>query len=338
MKLPFDPNFPALTDDAPYFDRLKNEPIRPIFIMGLHRSGTTFLYDSIARCFPVANLSLYHLFFYNRLLKNFHEGNEQRDRDILNRLFRGLGITNRKIDNVWVDDRMVEEYGWLLRQRSYRVSVQSSNSAFLAEICRKLVHVTPGSQAALLKNPWDTGNAKQILQQFPNAKFIYITRKPTYILNSLINATLSLTSGSQPFQTLLVDDFKMPAGKLAMQVIYAGWAVVRGVRRLLGDRISTEIILPFAAFIVKNDLAAYYRDLAELPKESVFEVDYQKLNTQPKEIMGNLRDFLDLPFSCDPSEIVPKPRSGQIQERLLSYEPRFMQRLKRSLGDKISVD
>ena len=61
MNLPIDPNFPLPGEDAPYRSHIENLAARPVFIMGLHRSGTTFLYDSVARCFPLANLSLYHL-------------------------------------------------------------------------------------------------------------------------------------------------------------------------------------------------------------------------------------------------------------------------------------
>ena len=176
MKLPFDPGFPRPGDDASLLPLIQDVSARPVFIMGLHRSGTTFLYDSVARCFPMANLSLYHLFYYDRLLKNHQDANETRDRGTLNRLFRQLGITDRKLDAVYVDDNMVEEYGWMLRNHSFSMKVTASNRAVLDEMCRKLQYVTPGAQAVLLKNPWDTGNARQILEWFPNARFIYITR------------------------------------------------------------------------------------------------------------------------------------------------------------------
>src|SRR5690606_15866575 len=102
--------------------------------------------------------------------------------------------------------------------------------------------VTPGAEAVLLKNPWDTGNARNILQWFPNARFIYITRDPIYILNSQINAALSLLSGSQPFQTLLVDNFKTVFGKGGLYLAYGLWKLTRGIKRLTGDR-------PFEAVI-----------------------------------------------------------------------------------------
>lgn len=331
MNLPIDPNFPLPGEDAPYRSHIDNLAARPVFIMGLHRSGTTFLYDSVARCFPLANLSLYHLFYYDRLLKNHLEGGEAQDRKTLNTLFRRLGITDRKLDAVYVDDRMVEEYGWMLRNHSYSMKVTRRNQAILDEMCRKLQFVTPGAEAVLLKNPWDTGNARSILQWFPNARFIYITRDPIYILNSQINAAISLLSGSQPFQTLLVDNFKTVFGKGGLYLAYGLWKLTRGVKRLTGDRPFEAVIRPFAARAVETQLQAYYRDLEELPAESVYALDYQSFNERPEHHLRELSAFLDLPFVTEPSDIKPQPRKGHLKGHLEDYEPRFMNRLKRRI-------
>lgn len=335
MRFPIDPGFPGTDEDAQYLHALRDTPVRPIFIMGLHRSGTTFLYDSVAHCFPVANLSLYHLFYYRRLLRNHHEGGESRDRERLNRAFRALGITNRKIDNVWVDDTMVEEYGWLLRQRSYHISIHETNRPFFDEICRKLLYVTPGAQAVLLKNPWDTGNARQILQWFPDARFLYITREPIYLLNSLINAALALTRGAQPFQTMLVDDFRMPGGKATMQGLYGAWKAVRGLRTVVGDRLSATLLRPFAARIIRENLTDYYRDLQELPADRALQLDYRQFTQDPATHMVRIRDFLALPFKADPSEIKPRPRKGHLDPRLAAYEEKFTKMLERRIGGPV---
>lgn len=331
MNLPFDPGFPRPGDDASLLPLIQNVAARPVFIMGLHRSGTTFLYDSVARCFPVANLSLYHLFYYDRLLRNHEEGQENRDRQTLNRLFRSLGITDRKLDAVYVDDRMVEEYGWILRNHSFSMKVTASNWHVLDEMCRKLQYVTPGAQAVLLKNPWDTGNARKILQWFPNARFIYITRDPIYILNSQINAAISLLTGSQPFQTLLVDNFKTILGRTSLNLVYAGWKVMRGIKMLTGNRPFEMILRPLTALAVEQQLKQYYQDLEELPPETVYALDYQSFNERPQHHLRELADFLDLPLMMDPEKINPQPRKGHLKSPLQDYEPQFMERLRRQI-------
>ncbi|MBL4607882.1 MAG: sulfotransferase [Pseudomonadales bacterium] len=137
-----------------------------------------------------------------------------------------------------------------MRNESYHISIHETNKDNFAEICQKLQALDQGSQSVLLKNPWDTGNAKQILERFPNARFIYITRDPIFILNSQMNAFLTLITGSQPFQTMLVERFKAPGGKYRMAVFYGLWKSVRGIKAIFGDAIFSFFARPFTAHAV----------------------------------------------------------------------------------------
>jgi len=338
MKFPFDPEFPQKNADDAYLHELKDLPVKPVFIMGLHRSGTTFLYDSVSKCFPVANLSLYHLFYFHRLMKNHNEGLESKYREVLNTLLRGLGITDRKIDAVYVDDKMVEEYGWMLRNESYHISMHESNKDYFKEICQKLLYVNPGAKSVLLKNPWDTANASDILKWFPEAKFIYITRDPIYILNSQINAALDLMSGTQPFQTMLLDNFKMPGGKVTMTAVYAVWKLVRGIKKVMGNGLYGFIIKQFMQQNLIVDLAGYYRAIEELPEASVYQLTYGSFNKDPVGKLKEIQAFLDLPFDDAPESIKPKPRKGQLAEHLQKYEPKLMKKLEKKIGHSAAVD
>lgn len=331
MKLPLDPGFPSVRDDAALLPLIENVPARPVFIMGLHRSGTTFLYDSIARCFPLANLSLYHLFYYGRLLRNHQDGGEPQDRDTLRRLFQQLGITDRKIDAVHVDDDTVEEYGWILRNHSYSMQITAGNRALFDELCRKLRYVTPGARAVLLKNPCDVGNARKILEWFPNARFIYIARDPLYILNSQINAVLSLLRGKQPFLTLLLDNIKTARGRSGLHLVYGVWKLARGIRSVTGDRPFALLLRRAKAHGIENQLNLYFRDLEELPAEAVHVLDYQSFNERPQEHLRQIADFLRLPLLIDPSTIKPKPRTVSMGPQLQDYAPQFWDRLRRKI-------
>ncbi|PCJ20913.1 MAG: hypothetical protein COB04_03330 [Gammaproteobacteria bacterium] len=338
MKFPFDPQFPAKSADNQHLHELDKMPVKPIFIMGLHRSGTTFLYDSISKCFPVANLSLYHIFYYHRLMTNHKEGHETRDRETLNRLFKSLDITDRKIDAVEVNDEMVEEYGWMLRNESYHISAHETNKDYLKQICQKLLYVHPGSKAVLLKNPWDTAKASDILKWFPDAKFIYITRDPIYILNSQINAGLDLMTGDQPFQTMLIDEFKAPGGKATMSVVYAAWKLIRGLKQIVGNGIYGFVLNKLVKQTLKSDLAGYYQAIEELPSESVFQLTYGGFNKDPVGKLEAIQKFLDLPFDESPESIKPKPRKGHLADHLKRQEPQLMQTLEKKLGHSAVVE
>ncbi|WP_308368171.1 MULTISPECIES: hypothetical protein [unclassified Microbulbifer] len=52
MTSPADPGFPRGNEGAALLAELEGLPVRPVFI-------TTFLYDCIAKSFPLAQLSLY---------------------------------------------------------------------------------------------------------------------------------------------------------------------------------------------------------------------------------------------------------------------------------------
>ncbi len=323
-----DPKFPRVDEDKEYLSKLEGIQIKPIFIMGLHRSGTTFLYDSVAQCFPVANLDLYHIFYFDRLIKNTFNDNESHDRVVLNQYFRSAGITDRKIDKVWVEDSMVEEYGWLLRNHSYAMSITEENADYFKLICQKLHYLHPNAEAILLKNPFDTDNAQQILKRFPGAKFIYISREPTAILNSMVNAILTYLTGRQPFLTLLIDRFKMPVAQpLLMRLSYGIWKIARGIKSLLGEERAKQIIVPYVADSVELQIKNYFLELNELPEDSYFELTYHRFNEDPEKYLLALQNFLGLPLTQNPQCIRPQPRKNEIDSLVQEYGNKLQQNL-----------
>lgn len=307
MKLPFDPQFPTLAEDQSLLTTLQQEPVRPVFIMGLHRSGTTFLYDCIARCFPVAQLSLYHLFYYGRLLANQRDGNEQRDKDRLNQCFQELGVSDRKIDRVAVNADEVEEYGFLLRQYSGSFKVGDKNAALFQELCQKLLAVQPGSQAVLLKNPWDTGNAAKILELFPEARFVYISREPIDVLNSMLNASLAYLDGPQHYLELLLSRGQ---GRQGYRAGYAAWWLLRKTRQLLGEGVISRGLRPLVARDVAKQVVNYRNEVASLPASNAIELNYQQLVESPEKVIRELGEFLDLPFELPAEGIEVRTRKN----------------------------
>ena len=133
MKRPVNANFPAADEDHALLSDITDLPLRPVLIMGLHRSGTTFLYDCVAKSFPVAHLSLYHLLYFDRLLSNKANGKEQEDKDLLNRYFLSRGIRDGNIDGTHIDADAVEEYGFLLRKKSGTFKLADKNAALFTE-------------------------------------------------------------------------------------------------------------------------------------------------------------------------------------------------------------
>jgi len=84
---------------------------------------------------------------------------------------------------------------------------KSPTGGALRKSARNCFYVHPGAASVLLKILGILETLNKYWSGFPQARFIYITREPIYILNSLVNAVHALGTGKQPFQTLLVDDF-----------------------------------------------------------------------------------------------------------------------------------
>jgi hypothetical protein len=307
MKHRIDPNFPASNEDASKLDSLSQVPVRPVFIMGLHRSGTTFLYDCVAKSFPLAHLSLYHLLYFDRLLTNKDQATEQQDKDRLNQYFAERGISDRNIDGTTIDADAVEEYGFLLRKKTATFKLCDQNTAFFATICQKLLVVQSDKQAVLLKNPWDTGNAKKILSYYPEARFIYISREPIAVLNSMLNALLAYLEGPQDYLEVLLDKGK---GRSGYRSGYIAWLILRGLRKVLGRTNSARLARKMLAKDVARQVAIYRKELAEMPDSRAIEVDYLDLIADPEATMQSLKALLDLPITDMQESLEVKQRNN----------------------------
>lgn len=304
--MPSRPDFPSADEDNAYLHQLGDVPLQPVFIMGLHRSGTTFLYDCLARSFSFSHLNLYRLLFFFRLLKNHSEGGEERDKQALNRYLNELGIADRGLDSTAISAESVEEYGFLLRQRGGGFRVGPHNGEFMLRLCRTLMAIDPGAQAVLLKNPWDTGNADELLRVFPDARFIYLGRDPREVLSSSLNAMLSYLRGPQHYLELLLS----PQGdRRSYRSGYCLWWALCKLRGLVGEGLIARLLLPRLARQVRTQRQALERELHSLPVHQVAEVDYADLVADPGAVMARLSRFLNQPYTPPGSYPRAAPRT-----------------------------
>ena len=316
-----EPNFPSTNEDASKLATIRTLPVRPVFIMGLHRSGTTFLYDCIAKSFPVAHLSLYHLLYFDRLLVNKEHGSEQQDKDLLNRYFADKGISDRNIDGTHINADAVEEYGFLLRKKSGSFKINDHNADFFALLCQKLLAVQDETMAVLMKNPWDTGNAKRILSYYPDARFIYISREPIAVLNSMLNAFLSYLEGPQDYLEILLNDGN---GRSSYRSGYILWMVLRGVRKLVGPKITARLARGLLAKNVAQQVTSYRKELSEMPANRAIEVEYSTLIDNPSAVMKTIAPLVNLPLG-DKQRNIKVTQRKNLNPVLMNYEEKLNQ-------------
>ncbi|MFH2007521.1 MAG: sulfotransferase [bacterium] len=112
--------------DGPFLHRIAKVRLRPVFILGLHRSGTTILYKLLSEAVPSNVVTVYHLACYDELLHNRERKREVEARAALTRRLGGGG-ENRGIDHVKISADAAEEYAFVLLRKSGRRHVTPDN-------------------------------------------------------------------------------------------------------------------------------------------------------------------------------------------------------------------
>jgi len=311
-------DFIFVDEDAEFLSRLDGTRLRPIFVMGLHRSGTTFLYESLARLFPLAPLTAYHIVFYKRLLSRFKQGNQATDQATLDRYFAERGVSTRQIDEIKLSHRTVEEYCWLLKKYGGSVHLNDRTVNLFEEMCRKLLYMQAGSETVLMKNPWDTGAGAGISALFPESRFVYISRDPISVLNSQLKNAEIFASKDSPYLDLLVTGFP-----LAQLVFY----VERILYRIVGAQKFRVIMTRRLMRDMTRNLKGYKQAVEELPPEMCLETSYQELCERPAQTFKDIGNFLGLTPRLDPAVIESRPRSGELLPEVDAVRTRFTQKL-----------
>lgn len=308
---------PVPNADRAHRERFRDLPFQPIFIMGLHRSGTTFLYETLARILPVASLTVYDILFYPRLVTAFLEGSAEAEQASLDAYLQELGLGTRLLDEVKLSHDAVEEYGYVLQARRRSLKFSAWTRDLFDEMGRKLVCIHPGCGQVLLKNPWDLGSAAVLLKAYPGARFIYIRRNPIDTLNSQVKAAMQFTDGS-PYAALL---------NKTLPVHRAGAAAFRLAFRLLGARRRNRFYLWGARRMMLQELVKYREGMAALPPASRCEVTYDELVRAPQETLRGIADFLGLEPDASLGTIESRPRNVKLLPEVEACRQAFEARI-----------
>lgn len=273
--------------DAAHVAELPARPAPPVFVLGLHRSGTTWLYQVLADMFPVAVTSLYHVTHYRRLMHARLHGLEATYRAELATALAANGVVDRGIDGVLVGPDALEEYAFILRKFAGAWGVEPRSEALLDEVMRKLTWLQPDRPALLLKNPFDLGSEHAILARWPDARFIFIRRDPVRVLNSQFRNHFVYRRGMEPFLAVLL------AG---IPLWRANFALLAAADRLLPDRLYQAAAVRAIRRGLAVQLGKHHAALATLPRDRWVEVTYEDLVADPLPQLVRLRAFLGLPF------------------------------------------
>jgi hypothetical protein len=92
--------------DALLTHRMAGVAVEPIFIHGLHRSGTTLLYSLLQATQRVNVVTTYHVLRYRQLLARHLAGETERAKAELAGQLRAAGVLDRVIDGMRVTPDM----------------------------------------------------------------------------------------------------------------------------------------------------------------------------------------------------------------------------------------
>ena len=263
-----------------YLDKIKPQPI---FIIGLHRSGTTYLYRAIVDNFHIAYLTVYHVFYYDNILYYHYNKTDTSFKQGLERVFQNWDMTTRGIDNVPLSHSLPEEYGWLLKSRLGIWNTNHKNAPLVDDICRKLHVLMPTATNVMLKNPFDTGHVGQLHEKFPDAKFIFLTRNPLAIVNSQFRVARYLGENKNPFINKLFS--QIPLGGVWL------W-IQRAVRKSAGQFIHSRLALNYIIRSVIRELVLFETSWALVPAQLRLAIEYEEMVNNHEVILKQVSSFL----------------------------------------------
>ena len=252
-----------------------------VFILGLHRSGTTLLYEMLAAAGAFEVTTAHQVIRHNEL----------RDRDVapsasierLRTRFASLGPDAQTGTARHPKPAHLEEYGFVLDNTVSRFSLSRRTAPALRQLVNAMHRDATRDRPPLLKNPWDFGNARRIKQLVPDAKIVYIHRNPFHMLGSLHRLVVSSIRRPNPYLAMLserYDAFARSEYPLRLARILCEKAPSLLARALIGH--------------VARHTRAFLRDLPSIPSRDRIDVAYEELCARPNEVVCRILNMIGL--------------------------------------------
>jgi hypothetical protein len=294
--------FSENSDDA-HLGKLGPLPDRLIFLLGPHRSGTTYLQQALVDTGAFDYISYYDLVEFDRLIVNQESGRREAVIQSLREEMESFGPT-RGIDHMLIHPLHAEEYGYLLEKRYHNILQTShiSNTDFepLKTLCRKKRFLSPEQKPLLLKDPIDFYDGFiRISENFPTPQFIFIHRHPLTVFNSHILFWRNLIKSKIPWLAKIDRSYDavFDSPKL-LQAIHLSTLSPRGLH-LIFEKLC-------------NAYDFYLNHIQHLVPEHVVSVRYEDLCKAPLDVLRCIIHKLDLPIDEEVLDARPSPRKMPI--------------------------
>lgn len=268
--------------DQPLLNSIGDVTFKPVFILGLNRSGTTILYKMLTETKRLNPVTIYHIMCYNQLLYNHINKLEPSVKNKLNESFKAHGLKDRAIDKIQLSADFTEEYGFIFGEKTFWKKLSPRNLAKFDELCKKIRFISENEHPILLKNPLDFPNFLFIKKVYPDAKFVFIHRNPIDVLSSTMKAVKLLFETKKEVPDVFRYYSKVFENPLLLKIV----------------KITISDYFPFVAlFLIKysqKTLGYYMKNIASLSKEDYVIVKYEDLCDKPQENMEQIIRFLNI--------------------------------------------
>ncbi len=289
--------------DEEYIKELKSVVFEPIFILGVHRSGTSILYKMLAATGAFNSVTAYHLINYNELLFNHYEKKENESKQKLTESFLKNGLKDRGIDRLRVTADFAEEYGFLLGTKTVSMSITKKNADLFTEMCKKIQNISGNQKPLLLKNPYDFNNFLFIKQIFPSARFVFIHRHPVKTISSMLNAIRTILKEKNPYTARLSKIYDR---------CYSNPLLLQALRFIFFTIPECSVVL--ITRITASATGYYLKNVEALPKKDYISITYEELCEHPSETLKSIMDKLGVPLvsNFDAASLM-RPRNVHVE-------------------------
>lgn len=280
----------------------------PVFILGMHRSGTTLLYEMLSHSGCWNTLWAWHVASYDEIEPP--NSNLEQSKTRLARRFADAGLETRGVDSIRVSIETMEEYGFILDNRGQGPRITRKNFSLFQDICRTVQRTFPEQRPLLLKNPWDVGNAPLIKELIPSARLVYIHRSPIEVVNSMWKFLRDVFTEKNEYLAMLSKQYerlmrtRLRIGALRWVIRHQPTIFVKGLIRW---------------FAKSCDL--YLKTVSQIAPGDRIEVTYDQLCAAPETTISAILDHCGVRGSDVDYSAMIERRSGRIDELVAAQQP-----------------
>jgi len=226
---------------------------RVLFVNGFNRSGTTLVTSAVTRAAQAKTLTVGDLARHMPSVRRF----------LTNASKQGM-VIDRGVDRLLANESTPEEYCWLLNEATgdFMFGTKAAETGVLDSLVDELA----GQQQAMvvLKNPWDTGRERLLLDHFADSQILLIRRDLSAIEDSRSRALNRMATSNKYVRSLIGDPHRRAEMLGAILDPGARQRMMRDFRRR-----------------VRKTAMRLARDVRKLPLDRVAFLSYDELRADP---------------------------------------------------------